>query len=70
MFGYFSEPYLGYGRMLASLCRGGDVVAYGRRLLSHPHRSDRKKKGGKAKAKRRAKSKRLHEQKWQKGARK
>lgn len=67
MFGRFNEPYLGYGRMLASLCRGGDVVAYGRRRLSCPHHSNRKKKGGKAKVKRRAKGKRLHEQK---GARK
>lgn len=36
----------------------GDVVTYGRRRLSHPHRSDRKKKGANAKARRLAKTRR------------
>lgn len=65
MFGYLD--YFGdYSRMLALMQPWGDVVAYGRRRLSYPHRSDRKKKGGRAKAKRRARNKRRH--KWQKGA--
>lgn len=51
--GYLSA----FSQMSALLCGGGDVVLYGRRRLSRPHRSDHKKKGGKAKAQRRAKFK-------------
>ena len=54
---YFGELYRDFLR-LSRLCLDGDVVAYGRRCLSCPHHSDRKKKGGKAKAKRRVWNKR------------
>lgn len=54
MFDFF-EPFI----QMKSLCwDGGSVVAYGRRCLSRPHRSDRKKKGQRANARRRAKGKR------------
>lgn len=44
---------------LYRLCSGGvDVAIYGRRQLSHPHRSNRRKRGGKAKAGRLAKTRR------------
>ena len=49
MFDYMGDFY----RSLYRLCPGGvDVAVYGRRQLSHPHRSDRRKRGGKAKARR------------------
>lgn len=58
MFGYFGE-YLGdFYRMSALMSGGGDAAAYGRRRLAQPHRSDRRKKGIRAKAKRRARGKR------------
>lgn len=56
MFNYFDEPYTIPGPLLR--CDGGDVVAYGRQRLSRPHHSDRRKKGQRAAAQRRAKGKR------------
>lgn len=53
MFDYF-DPFV----RMCSLWSGGDVVAYGRQHLSRPHHSDRKKKGRRATAQRRAKGKR------------
>ena len=53
MFDYF-EPF---SLKWLSWC-GGDVVAYGRQRLARPHHSDRKKKGQRATARRRAKGKR------------
>ena len=53
----------GFSRMLALLQPGSDIAAYGRYCLSRPHRSDRKKKGGRKKAQRRARNKRLREAK-------
>lgn len=49
--------YLDSFARMCSLWSGGDVAAYGRQCLSHPHRSDRRKKGQRAKAQRRAKGK-------------
>lgn len=56
MFNLFDEPYTIPGPL--PCCDGGDVVAYGRQCLAHPHRSDRRKKSQRAKAQRRAKGKR------------
>lgn len=56
MFGMYS--YLD-GLMARLLWAGSDVVLYGRRQLSHPHRSDRQKRGSRAKARRLAKTRRL-----------
>lgn len=53
MFDYF-DPFV----RMCSLWQGGDVAAYGRQRLSHPHRSDHRKKGQRAKAQRRVKGKR------------
>lgn len=53
MFDYF-EPFA----QMCSLRQGGDVAAYGRQCLAVPHHSDRRKKGQRAKAQRRAKGKR------------
>ena len=55
MFDYFG--YLDtFSRMSALLWGGYDVVLFGRRY-PHPRYSDHKKKGSRAKAKRRARSK-------------
>lgn len=45
MFDYFDPS-----ARMCSLWSGGDVVAYGQQCLSHPHSSDRRKKGQRAKA--------------------
>lgn len=61
MFGLFSylEDFLGDYRRYSRLCAElGDVVAYGRHQLSHPHHGDQKKRSSKAKARRLAKTRR------------
>ena len=63
MFDCFSETYRDFER-LSALCLGsGDIVALGRQRLARPHCSDRRAKGAKAKARRRAKANRRNKRK-------
>ncbi len=58
IFDYFQESYQSF-RQMARLCwNGGDIAAYGRQRLSHPHHSSRKRKGRRSKAQRWAKTRR------------